>query len=107
MSTQKRAFRPLGKNKTVNLAVTASNQYIAIPNTPLGTRSIRVVVIGTATVFMEHAESNTTSPATTTTSMPQMANTSEVYTISTDITHLAVIAAGTGSTVYLTYGEGL
>lgn len=105
MSTQKRAFRPQGVNNTVNLAVTAASQLLAIPNTAQGTRSVRVVNSGTQTVFLDFV--TTTGTAVATTSMPVLANTVEVFTFGNDVTHITAIAAATGSTIYITPGEGL
>ena len=104
-SLQLRAFRPLGTNKTVNLPVTAAAQFLAIPDT-LGTRAVRLVNLGADTVFIEFVQNAET--AALTTSMPMLPNTAEVFTLALDVVRLSVIgAAGTGSTLYATYGEGL
>lgn len=105
MSTQKRAFRPQGVNNTVNLAVTATSQLLAIPNTAHGTRSLRIVNSGSQTVFVDFV--TTTGTAVATTSMPLLAGTVELFTFGNDITHVSAIAAATGSTIYITPGEGL
>jgi len=106
MSTaQLRAFRALGVNKTVNVAVTAASQALTIPDVPFGTRSLRLANIGTQTVFIDFG--TTSGTASLTTSIPLIANTSEVFTIDNNITYVNVIAASTGSTMYATYGEGL
>lgn len=105
MSLQKRAFRPQGVNKTVNIAVTATSQLLAIPNTAHGTRSLRIVNSGSQTIFLDFVTTTGTSVATT--SMPMLAGTIEIFTFANDITHVAVIAAATGSTMYITPGEGL
>lgn len=105
MSNQKRAFRPQGVNNTVNLAVTAASQLLAIPNTAQGTRALRIVNSGTQTVFLDFV--TTTGTAVATTSMPMLSNTAEVFTFGNDITHVAAIAGGVGSTIYITPGEGL
>lgn len=105
MSTpQLRAFRPLGNNKTVNLAVTAAAQFLSIPDS-LGTRSVRLVNSGTATIFIEFVQASQT--AALTTSLPMLPNTVEVFTLPTDVTRLSVIGTGTTNTLYVTYGEGL
>lgn len=105
MSVQKRAFRPQGVNNTVNLAVTGTSQTLAIPNTAQGTRALRIVNSGTQTVFLDFV--TTTGTAVATTSMPMLANTIEIFTFGNDITHVSAIAATTGSTIYITPGEGL
>lgn len=106
MSTQWRAFRPLGKNRTVNLLTTAAAQGLSIPDSPLGVRALRIVNSGTDTTFIELVDA--TGPAATiTTSMPMLPNTVEVFTSANDITTLSIIGAAGGNTVYVTYGEGL
>ena len=102
---QLRAWRPLFPASTVNVAASAASQYVAAPNTPLGTRSVRVVNLGTATVFLEFVES-AAGTASATTGVPVLPNTVEVFTFSNDKTGIDVIGAA-GSTVYFTFGEGL
>ena len=89
---------------TTALAVTASNQTLTMsPNGGSMTRSMRIAVIGTQTVFV--ALGTVTSSVTT--SMPILANSVEVFTLPAGLTTLSVIAAGTGSTIYVTIGEGV
>ena len=102
---QLRAFRPQGINNTVNVAVTTTSQLLAIPNTPLGTRSLRIVNSGTQNIFLDFVTTTGTSVATT--SMPMLPGSIEVFTFGNDITHIAVIAGAVGSTIYITPGEGL
>lgn len=104
-SSQLRAFRPLGVNKTVLLAVTAASLSLPIPDVPFGTRALRVANIGTQTVFLDFV--TTVGVASVTTSIPLLANTVEIFTIGNDITALQAIAPAIGSTLYITYGEGL
>lgn len=105
-TTNIRAFKPFKVNGTANLAVTASSQTLAIPaGVGVGTPAVRVANVGTQTIFIDFGLS--TGTASTSTSMPILANTVEVFSIVNDVTHLAVIAGSTGSTVYLTVGEGL
>jgi hypothetical protein len=65
-----------------------------------------VANIGTVVIHVEIVELAATA-ATTTTSMPVLPNSVEVFTFANDKVGLAVIAAGVGSTVYITPGEGL
>ena len=89
---------------TTALAVTASNQTLTMsPNGGSMTRSMRIAVIGTQTVFV--ALGTVTSSVTT--SMPILANSVEVFTLPAGLTTLSVIAASTGSTIYVTIGEGV
>lgn len=103
-STNRRAFKPLGVNKTVNVAVTATSQLLAVPNVPYGTLALRMANVGTQTIFIDFV--TTTGTAVATTSIPLLANTVEVFTLGNDITHVSAIAGTTGSTLYITYGEG-
>ena len=106
MTTQIRAWKPFKVNATVNTAVTGSNQTLALgAGVGLGTVAVRVANIGTQTIFIDFGTSNTV--AATATSIPMLANTVEVFTIPNDVTHIAFVAGTTGSTVYVTVGEGL
>ena len=102
---QIRAFHPLGNNKTVNITTTAASQTLAVPDT-LGTRAVRVVNSGTDISFLEFTTA-TGAAAATTTSMPMLGNTVEVFTFPNDVTQIRVIGAAGGSVLYVTYGEGL
>lgn len=100
-----RPFGPLQNNNTVNLAVTASNQTLTITPSGIGYRSIRVVNAGTQTVFLKFGSS--ASVASTTTSLPMLANTVEVFVLDNDTTAIAAIAGSTGSTIYVDVGQGI
>lgn len=85
---------------TQNLAVTASNQTLTI--TPgIGNRSIRILVTGTQNVFFSYGAT-----AALATSTPLLANTVETFFLASDTTQISFIAAATGSTIYITLGEG-
>ena len=89
---------------TTALAVTESNQTLTLsPNGGSMTRSMRIAVIGNQTVFV--ALGTVTSSVTT--SMPILANSVEVFTLPAGLTTLSVIATATGSTIYVTVGEGI
>jgi len=92
-------------NSTVNIVVTASNQVLAVNATPLGNRSVRIANIGTQTIFVAFGISTTT--ASVTGSMPILPNTVETFFMRNENTHIAVIASSTGSTMYVTTGEGI
>ena len=104
---QIRAFRPLGINKTINITVTIASQTLAIPDTPFGTRALRMVNSGSQLVFVDFINSGATGTASLTTSVPLLPNTVEVFTIGNDIGSMVVIAPAAGSALYITYGEGL
>ena len=89
----------------MNLAVTASSQVLAVNIVPIGNRTLRIANIGTQTIFIAFGVS--TSTATVSTSMPVLPNTVETFFMRNENTHLAVIAGSTGSTIYVTIGEGI
>ncbi len=91
------------KGVTVTQVVTASSQRFAVTLAGTGTQTIRLVNSGTEVVYIELGSS--TVAAVVATSMPMLPNTVETFLLPNDITHLAVIAATTGSTLYCTTGE--
>lgn len=100
------SIRPFGQiqgSNTSNIAVTATSQPLAVPVAGIGVRSIRIANIGTQVIFLKFAAG--TSAATVTTDMPMLANTVETFLLPNDIGSINVIAAATGSTMYLTVGE--
>lgn len=100
MTTQFRAWKPLAA--TQNVAVTNTNQNITL-NFTAGTRCVRVVNVGTETVFI-----NFNAAATTASGLPVPAGQTELFTVQNDITTIGVIAAtGGANTLYSTVGEGL
>lgn len=103
MTMQLRAFRPLAA--TQNLAVTGTAQTVTLNNTQ-GTRAIRFCNIGTQTVFVLFGEATQTA-ATTANAIPIPAGQTEVFTLNNLVTTYSAIAAGTGSTIYSTIGEGM
>lgn len=105
-STYVRAFKPLGNNKTVNVAVTAAAVSLTVPDQPYGTRAIRCVNSGTDTIFIEIVDRLSINP-TTTTSMPMIPNSVEVFTLDMNAVGIRAIGAAGGNTLYVTYGEGL
>jgi hypothetical protein len=101
MSMYIRPFEVQAASQTV--VVTASNQSTAIAAAGTGNRSIRIAVVGTQTVFFSLTSRAET--AAVATSTPVLAGSVEVFLLRNDITHINVIAAGTGSTMYITVGE--
>lgn len=95
-------FSPVGG--TVNVAVTATSQALAL--TSLGTMSgsVRISNIGTQTVFIAFGSSAVTTLVTT--GLPILPNTVEVFALG-GVTHVAVIATAVGSTLYATSGQGV
>ncbi len=98
-------IRPLEIQKdTVNIAVTASSQVLAINATPIGNRTIRLLVDGTDKVFWKLGTAATT--VTTATGCPMLGNSVETFLLRNEITHIAVISTGTASTLYVSVSEG-
>lgn len=104
MTMQLRAFRPLAN--TQNLVVTGSAQTLPL-NYQLGTTSIRVWNNGSQPIFFVVNDATSNNTASLTTSMPVAAGNTEVFTIGNGSINLSIIAPTTGSTVYVTQGEGL
>lgn len=107
-SPQLRAFHPLVPNNTVVVSVTTGAQSTVLPPTKkFGTCAIRVVNSGTDTVFLEFGNADATVTASTTTSMPMLGNTVEVFTLTQSTYTIGYIGVAGGNTLYITPGEGL
>lgn len=99
------SIRPFGwTGVTVNTAVTGTSANVAVTRPGIGTQTVRIVNVGTNTIFIEMGTSSGIT-ATTTTSMPMLANTVETFLLPNNITHIAAISSGAGSTMYVTTGE--
>lgn len=97
---QIRAFRPLAP--TQNIAVTGTAQSLALTGTVGTVFAVRLANVGTQTVFVTF--DGTT--ATATNGLPIPAGDIEVFTITRDYS-ISAIASATGSTLYVTMGEGV
>lgn len=101
-------FKPIDTaSTTTNAAVTGSSAQITLPSMPnaSGTGNpvqFRFTNIGTQTIFWAWG----TVTASVSTSTPMLSNTCEVFTAPDGITTISVIAATTGSTLYVTGGFG-
>lgn len=104
MTTQIRAFRPLAD--TQNVVVTGTAQTLTF-NYQIGTNAMRVCNIGTQTVFVVINDATSNKTATVAIGMPIPAGNTEVFTVGNGNQTMSIIAAGTGSTLYVTQGEGL
>lgn len=91
------------KGATVNLAVLTTTANVAVTRPNIGTQSIRLVNVGTNTVFVTIGTSGVT--ASLTTSFPLLPNTAETFLLQNGATHVAAIASATGNTLYVTTGE--
>lgn len=97
-------FSPVGD--TVNIAVTAASQALLLTSLGATSGTVRLVNIGNQTIFLKFGTSGTTT--TTAAGFPLMPNTAEIFAFGSNaITHVAVIAATTGSTLYATSGQGV
>ena len=98
--------KPTNSQNTVNLAVTGSSASVALVGTPgQGYQSVRILNTGTQTVFINF--SNGAGTASTATDMPVLPGTVEIFWLPKPITNVNAIAAGVGSTIYCTVGEGI
>ena len=98
-----RAFEPFGKAaSTQNIAVSGTSQSVTIAaaSGPAGT--VRLTNIGTQTVFVSFGAA-----AVAATSMPILADTTEIFSVPLGATTVHAIAASTGSTLYVTEGTGI
>ena len=90
---------------TASVAVTTSIQQITLPGAPYGGETIgRFVNSGTQTIFWCYGTSASLSVSN---GMPMMANTAELFTLPKSITKISVIGPATGSTLYITAGDGV
>lgn len=98
-------FQPVnGAANTVSQAVTATSAQIALTgNIPADGGTLLLTNIGTQTVFVAYG----TTTASVTTSMPLLANTAQTISAHPRGQNLSVIAAATGSTLYVTFGSGV
>lgn len=100
---QQYPFQPIaGAATTLNIAVTASNQEFTLPVPPADGCTVRLVNVGSQTVFWAYGSVT----AAVAKSTPILPNTVEVFTLPGGVTAIGVIAAATGSTLYATVGEG-
>ncbi len=90
---------------TENMAVAATTASVAVTRSGMGLQALRLVNAGTQTVFIALGTSTVT--ATTTASMPLVAGAVEIIALPKEVTHVAAIAGATGSTLYITTGEGI
>jgi hypothetical protein len=94
-------FFPSGN--TSNVAVTSSNQAVALNRTGTAQNALRVHVTGTEDVFI-----NIGGTAAVATSMPVGAGHTEVFGLPDNVTSVGVIGVTGGlSTVYFTLGNGV
>jgi len=102
MSIENRAFKP-GPTVSQNLAVTAGAASIVLNNLnrAKSSRTVRIANNGSNPVFLSFVTT-----ATTTQGMCMLGNTVEVFTLPQECTAVSLIAIATGSTVYVTEGEG-
>ena len=99
--TIKAPFQPQ-YGATQTLAVTATSQAVTYP---AGNKTLVISNVGTQTVWVRSTPTGDTSAATTA-DMPILAGQQRGLTVNMDYTRLAAIAAATGSTIYVTPGEG-
>jgi len=91
---------------TVNIVVGTSTANVPVRNGMPGQPStVLLTNVGTAVVFVAFGDSAVT--ASLTTSKPLLPNSDQSFSLPASATHIAAIAAGAGSTLYATPGEGL
>ena len=100
-----RPFQPIsGAATSQSLAVTASSQTLTVP----ATENVLLTVVGSQTVFFAFGPT-----ATAANSTPLLGNSAQTFSLPGGATllpgpaQLTFVAAGTGSTVYVTSGAGV
>jgi hypothetical protein len=103
------AFLPRAANQTpprnqVNGAVTAAVTQITLTDSPVETEcTIRVIVDGAQSVAWCFGSQ---AGLTVNNGVYQLGNTTETYTLPATITQISCIAAATGSTLRICFGDG-
>lgn len=98
--------KPPNGNNTVNVAVTSSNQSLALgANKGQGFQAVRIVNSGTQNIFLNFSQAAGT--AAVATDLVMLAGSVEIFGLHPDISFINVIAAASGSTMYVTVGEGV
>lgn len=88
---------------TVTQVVTATSAAVTPTRAGMGTQTVRITNVGTQVIFVTFAD--TAAVATVATGMPILPNSVEVFYLKRETTSIAAIAAGAGSTMYVTTGE--
>lgn len=98
-------IRPFNyRGNTINLAVTATSQNIALTQGGVGTSTVRVVNVGTNLIFFLLGKDNTV-VVSATNGVPILPNSSETFLVPNDCLYIAVISSAVGNTAYFTTGE--
>lgn len=96
------AFKPYDFD-TLKSTLDGSSNRVALPQPARSNDVVKVANIGTSAAFTKIGGS---AVAATTSSMPVLANSVEVFTLNAGDTHVAIIGAA-GSDVYVTMGTGI
>jgi hypothetical protein len=101
-----RPFRPADENfsATLNTPVTGVASSVTLVLGIAG-KTVRILNSGTQTIFVRMVSASG-GAATVASSMPMLPNTVETFFASTDVLSISAIAAGAGSTMYVTVGDG-
>lgn len=97
-------FSPMTPTVSIASVGTSSSNVARTLSGHLGGDEIRIANTGTAVAFVEFGES--TIAATTTTSVPILPNTVEVFSVNPVQTHVAAITVSGTTTLYITTGRG-
>ena len=90
---------------TVNVAVTATSASVALPAAADYADTLRLVNVGTQTIFVEVSSGAAAATATSASSLPMLPNT-ELVIEAPRSKFVSAVAAATGSTLYATAGIG-
>lgn len=100
-----RPFRPADENfsATLNTAVTGVAASVTLV-LGMGGKSLRILNSGTQIIFVRLVTASG-GAATLASSMPVLPNTVETFFASNEVLSVSAIAAGAGSTMYVTVGD--
>lgn len=98
-----RAFNPV-EDGTVSISASTSSSRIQVQSVVTTNSHVRIVNTGAVTIFIKRGVDNTV--VATTSDIPIMPGTIEVFTLAGYTYIAAITASGTG-TIYFTPGEGL
>lgn len=97
-------FKPYSEYNTLSQALDGNSNRVTLPQMARSGDVIRVAVKGTEAAAIKAGGSTVT--ASDTADMILLANSVEVFSLDTGVTHVAIDGAA-GSTVYITMGTGI
>lgn len=102
-----RPFRVVGATSNIAIPTTTATA-VAIPGTPRGSSSVRLVNDANETTFVAFGttEAIAIAACTTTTGFPMVAGSVETFEIRNDLRYVAAVSVAGNGILYVTGGEG-